>query len=254
MIKLPYNPISTRLFLPLPVKRISISTPDKADSDIMIQITWDAGMDMRIPELEVPDISSPDAIIERRKAVTVSGWSRMADTYVLIDAKWNDPSQIEQWVSEIGWCLGAGYMYRWHNAPGSAHKHLWGLVKYSVAGDDLQIGDSSEELSELTEKYGCWSWEINSAYRKADGHSKIFWSEWYRADISLDPDGSRSTPFPGWDGHHSFLRATEPQTGYESHYFFCPTWSGKGKSKRMKKERGACYIKNLKWETREHKV
>lgn len=254
MFNLPGNPIAKKLNLLCPVKAIFVSTPDKSNSELMIQIKWDAGMDMRIPELGIPDISSADAIIEQRKVVTVSGWSRMADTYTLLTAPWEHPAEIEQWVSEIGWRLGAGYMYRWHSAPGDRYDHLWGNIRYTVLGDDMYRGDASEELALLTEEYGCWQWEINASHRKMYGHSAIFWPEWYNCDPSLDEDGGRSVPFPGWDGHHPWLRATEPHTGYESHYFFCPTYRGKGKNKKLRKENGACYVKNLKWEMRGEKI
>ena len=251
MLNLPDNPIAKKLNLLSPVKRISISTPDKPGSALMIQIVWDAGLDMRMSELDVPDISSADAIIEQRKAVTVSGWGRLADTYILLEGiSWDDPAIIERYVSEIGWRLGAGYMYRWQHSPGEPHKHLWGLIRYAVMGDDLYNGDASEELSLLSEEYGCWTWEINASYRKMHGHTAMFWPEWYGCDPSLDQDGGRSASFPGWDGCHPWLRATKSLTGYESHYYFCPTYRGKGQNKRLHKENGACYVKNLKWEMR----
>lgn len=254
MINLPDNPIADKIPLIYPIKRINISTPCNPHSGLMLQIVYDAGMDMRLPELDIPDNSSPNAIIEQRKAVTVSGWSRMSDTYILLPSVfWTSPADIEAYISEIGWQLGAGYMYRWHHSPGDPHKHLWGLIRYSCAAGDMSSGDDSEELAELAEEHGCWSWEINASYRKADGCSALHWPEWYRCDPSLSEDGSRTAPFPGWDGHHPFLQATEPHTGYESHYFFCPTYRGKGKNKHMHKERGACYVENLKWETREEK-
>ncbi len=251
MLSLPKNPISTKLNLHMPVKTITISSPDVPGSDIMLWISWDAGMHMRVPELEVPDISSADAIIEQRKAVTVTGWSRMAASYILVtDVCWEDPAEIEQWVSEIGWALGAGYMYRWYDVPGSRHDHLWGNVRYTVMGDDLSRGDASDWLADLAEKHGCWQWEINAAYHKQNGQSALFWPEWYRCDVSLDEDGGRSSQFPGWDGHHPWLRAIADVPGYESHYYYCPTYRGRGQNKRMKKENWACYPKGMKWQAR----
>jgi hypothetical protein len=141
-------------------------------------------------------------------------------------------------------------MYRWHHSPGRPLKHLWGMERYTIGGMDISHGDSNPDLAEMTVKYGCLSWEINASYLKMHGHTAYLWPEWYRCDPSLADDGSRTTPFPGWDGEHPWLRASEPNTAYESRYFFCPTYRGNGKNKRLHKERGAGYVKNLKWEKR----
>ena len=69
------NPIMDKISLLVPIKSISIAVPDAPGTAIMMQVRYDAGLEMRIPELEIVDVSSADAIIEQRKAVTVTGWT-----------------------------------------------------------------------------------------------------------------------------------------------------------------------------------
>lgn len=221
------NPLRQHIPLYYPLKRIVFATPDMAGAAIMLRITWDAGIDMRIPEMEGAGGGGE-----------VSGWARMADMYIRADIPWATPDTLERYISEIGWALGAGYMYRWHKAPGMHREHLWGLIRYSTPAGELAMGDSSEELSALAAQHGCWEWEINAAYRKANGHTAMYWPAWRAADPSLDDDGGRSKPFPGWDGYHPWLRATQPYTAFISRYYYCHTSC---------REQGACYRKNLQW-------
>jgi len=154
------------------------------------------------------------------QGVKVSGWSRAADSYIFLPGH-VAPEELQQWISEIGWRIGAGYMYRWFFSPGDAHKHLWGMMRYSIAGMDTALGDTAPDLAEEAERYGVWSWEINCAWRKGEAHSKIFFPKWREADPTLLEDGTSEGAFPVWDGDHPWLRATEPNTGCESQYYFC---------------------------------
>ncbi len=205
------NPIVAKIPMILPIKTISISTPAKPLSGIMLWIKYDAGMDM----------ADPDVDKKFENKIKTTGWSRMSDTYIRLDCDWYRPEDIERWVSEIGWALGGGYMYRWHSSPGRPKKHLWGTLQYEVMGSSMAEGDTAPELAELCEQLGCWQWEINCAYKKDKGHSKMYFDRWRKADPTLETDGSRSTTFPGWESYHPFLEATKTGTGYESRYYFC---------------------------------
>ena len=130
-------------------------------------------------------------------------------------------------------------------------KHLWGLA-IQRNGQRFIIGGQQPLACGVVRAHGCWEWEINASYNKKHAHTALFWPEWYKCDPSLDEDGSRSAPFPGWEGNHPWLRASQPQTAYESHYYYCPTYRGKGKNKRLHRESGVCYVRDLKWEMREN--
>jgi hypothetical protein len=203
--------------------------------------------------LDIDDTSSPDAIINNCKAVKVRGWSRRANTEITATLQEEIlPGDIERWLSEIGWALGAGYMYRWHTAPNTGSMPYWafGADRYTVAGMDTAYGDNNADLAQEAYTHGFWQWEINAAYNKQQGNSSLFWDEWYRCDVSLDSDGSRSTQWLGWDGHCPMLTA-DPQSCTEAQYFYSPTFSGRGKNKKMKKIKHACYAKQIQWTTRD---
>lgn len=203
------NPVAAAIPLYVPIKTISVATPNLPGSDLIVWIKYDAGLDMRHTEIE-----------EKNKDVKVTGWSRLSDDYIRISCDWSEPSEIEKWVSEVGWRLGAGYMYRWNKAPGRTNGHLWGSAIYEVNGDALARGDKAYDLAELCETYGCWEWEINCAYQKDKGHSSMFFDRWKEADPTLQPDGSRSGNFPGWQNYHPYLAAEQIDTGYESRYYY----------------------------------
>ena len=204
------NPIAAAIPLLVPIKTISVSTPNLPGSDLVLWIKYDAGLDMRHPEMEQG--------LESK--VKVTGWSRLSDSYIRVAANWSKPAEIEKWVSEIGWRLGGGYMYRWNKAPGRSSGHLWGTVKYTVNGDDLSSGDTAPDLADRCETYGCWEWEINCAPQKDKGHTAYLFEKWREADPTLTDDGSRSGDFPGWESYHPYLEAEEADTGYESRYYF----------------------------------
>lgn len=252
---LPKNSVSP--FIPLGngvIKTIAISIPDMPMmTSAHLRINWDMGMDVRVPEMDVSDTSSPDAIIEGRNAVVCTGWSKRADTNIAVTlAAETTPQDIEQWMSEIGWAIGAGYMYRWYHGPSDvAPEWDFGGGVYTCAGMDSAVGDEQPQLAQVAKDNGYWSWEVNAAYHKSQGQSKMYWEEWYRTDISLIENGSRLEPFPGWDGSHPWLWSKSANTGYESHYFYAPTFSGSGKNKRISLKKYAVYVKGMSWAFRE---
>lgn len=209
MINWPDNPVSDIIRNAIyPVKTIRVSMPDSPLSlGCMAWVSYDAGMSIRDPRME-------------SAGVKTTGWAKAADTYIYLPDHIR-PEQLQEWLSEIGWIIGAGYMYRWHHAPGQPYNHLWGLKRYSIAGMDTAYGDANPDLAEMADKYGCWSWEINCAYRKGEGHTAMLLPKWREHDPTLTAAGSRLGVFPGWAGEHPWLRATDPNTGYESQYYFC---------------------------------
>lgn len=222
---LPDNQISRKIPDLGVIKKLSLSVADELHSDIVVEITWDCILDMAYPDIDKPDVKT-------------TGFSRQTPTAIRCKVWWKEPEEIECWVSEIGWALGAGYMYRWHKPPVPPDdetgidtvRHFFGIPLYKIMGEDDVIGDTdNSDLVAVAAEKGYWQWEINCAYRKSDGSSKMFWRKWKEADPSLAEDGSRPTAFPGWEGRHPFLRATEPRTGYESRYFYCLPKNGKNK-------------------------
>ena len=209
MLNWPSNPIAEIVRnSAYPVKTVMVSMPDTPISlGCMLWLNYDAGMAIRDPRMDV-------------NGVKVTGWSKSADTYIYIP-DYVKPEQLQDWLSAIGWGIGAGYMYRWHHSPGRPMNHLWGLTRYTIAGMDTAHGDANSDLAEMTGKYGCWSWEINCAWRKAEGHSAIYFAKWREHDPTLTDNGTRLGKFPGWNGAHPWLKATAPDTGYESRYYFC---------------------------------
>ncbi|MBW1812098.1 MAG: hypothetical protein JRJ39_00120 [Deltaproteobacteria bacterium] len=210
MIDLSYNLIGRHIPLGDPIKTISLSTPDKSLSDLIMTITWDCGAEIRHKDMED----------NFKNKVKITGWSCAADTIIRIPLAWSTPQYIEDLISEIGWYLGAGYMYRWHKAPGKACDYFFGCARYTCAGEDSQHGDDGWSLLADADKCGYWTWEINTSYLKRLGTSKIFWPSWRKHDSTLTNDGTRDDDWQGWDGTHNFYRATDLNTGYESQFFY----------------------------------
>src|SRR3990167_3229660 len=183
-----------------PPKTIKLSMPDTDNVGAMLWITYDMMIETRPTGFVVAD-------------TTIH--SRPADTYHYI----NELHTAQKWqdlMSEAGWVLGAGYLYRWHFAPGREHNHLWGLEIYDLGdGDVTATGDKDDVLAELSKQFGVWQWEINSSWRRQDNLIK-----WRTEDPQRGDDGLRSIPFPGWAGEHPLRRATAEGTGYESHYCY----------------------------------
>lgn len=182
-----------------PPKTIKLSMPDAENVGAMLWITYDAMIETQ----QIQD------------GVTQSGFGRPADTYHYI----GELHMAQEWqdiMSEAGWLLGGGYMYRWQFAPGREYNHLWGLDVYDLGdGDVTATGDSNYGLAELCRQFGVWQWEINSAWHRQDNLIK-----WRAEDSQRGTDGLRSIPFPGWAGEHPLRRATAEGTGYESHYCY----------------------------------
>lgn len=188
-----------------PIKTVSVATPSTPEPVTgMVWITYDVITSQTVKTVE---------------KIEATGFSRIADTYHHL-LSCPTPQELQDWVSELGWTLGAGYMYRWHHAPGRRSEHLWGLERYIIGNDAIQEGDSSQELAELCRQYGVWSWEINCSYNKQNGSSAGMMNSWRKHDQSLLENGSRQGAFPGWDGEHPWLQASETGTGYESQYYF----------------------------------
>jgi hypothetical protein len=188
-----------------PPKVIRLSVPDSPTANGMLWITYDGMLPTR------PSVAMVDTTV----------YSCPADTYHLIRGG-RYPEEWQKLMSEAGWYFGAGYMYRWHAAPGREMPWLWGLERYQfTTGDfsgtmeDSATGDASPELAELCRRCGAWEWEINSAWRREGVFEK-----WHAEDPTRGPDGRRTSEWPGWAASHPLLRALAEGTGYESHYYY----------------------------------
>ena len=196
-----------------PLQTIRVAKPD-CDSTLMVWLTYASWVSTQHTD-------------ERLPGVTIQGGGSPADTYRAV-LEMPSPQMVQDWISELGWRVGAGYLYRWHFAPGRPMRHLWGLDRYIVGDEESALGDSDPSLADLCKQYGCWQWEINCAWRRGEARG---WQleRWRKHDPTLLEDGSRAGAWPGWDGEHPWLRATELGTAYESHYYYvrperyCPT-------------------------------
>lgn len=203
MLKLPPNPITAELADDIDndvVKTVSIALPCAPCRQIAMRITWDS--------------FGPLSREAREKAegelhgVSISGCGRRPDSTRLIDLadeKEATPMCVEEWLVQAAWALGAGYLYRWHWAARGmtdALRRDFGDPLYvtSFGGEETPFarGERSDELAQLAANHGYWAWEFNSAYRKYDGHSAFQWSNWRKNDPSIEDNGGRSIPFPGW--------------------------------------------------------
>jgi hypothetical protein len=199
----------------VPIKTVTIACPQIVGSDIFVTITHNAGSDFRVPGREEP-----------LDGISTSGWSRMPDWCKRIAIDWEMPQDLEAIISELGWYLGAGYMYRWQCKPRvpSRSEHLYG-GRYSITvGNNTEssaTGDYAEDLMDQTEQHGCWHWEINSSYLMQSGMNKMFWPKWKAEDNTRNDEGLRESPFPGWEGTHPWLAHNDAGDGYESRFFYC---------------------------------
>jgi len=201
-----YNIVKNTIW---PIKTISVATPATEVPMLgVLRISWDM-------------MTNEETKLGLFGETSLSDISRLPDKmYALPAAR---PEEIEAWLSEVGWSIGAGYMYRWNKAPGRPYDHLWGNL-YTI-GDSPMVEESpdidSEELAEATILNGVWEWEINCAWKKAQGSSAEMFESWRKNDPSLEPDGRRSIPFPGWSDSHPWKKAENIGEGYESRYYFC---------------------------------
>ncbi|GIV86611.1 MAG: hypothetical protein KatS3mg054_0640 [Chloroflexus sp.] len=183
-----------------PPKTISLALPDTESVEAMLKITYSTMIETRSHAAD---------------GVAIASYSRPADTYHLLDVH-HTPQGWHDIMSEAGWVLGAGYMYRWHYAPGQTLDHLWGLLRYDLGdGDITATGNADDVLAELCRQFGAWHWEINSAYMLPAGLVN-----WRAEDPTRSEDGTRPLPFSGWAGEHPWLRATQPNTIIESRYYY----------------------------------
>jgi len=190
-----------------PIKSVSIAFPAVPGSEGVMTICYNTGEDFGLPV--------------QGNEVKLTGWSKMADTYIRVKIGWENPLDVEKMVSELGWYLGGGYMYRWIFGPGAErHKHRFGCQRYEVMGDSLAIGEAAPDLLAMAQEHGVWEWEINSAYLMRIGINHFFWTKWKSEDNFRNEDGLRGSPFPGWAGGHRWHPVPEEGHGIESCFFY----------------------------------
>ena len=156
--------------------------------------------------------------VQKSESGTLETWGKLPDEFHPIAPR--PKEQLEAELSAIAWELGAGYLYRWYERCGD-YGHLFRNM-YSFADGEPFADDSAVNAADYlpdAETYGVWIWEFNVAWKRGVAIPWQFES-WRQHDPSLEDDGRRSIPFPGWDDSHPGLTTDEPCAGFESHYYF----------------------------------
>lgn len=180
------------------VKTIRLAALRRPGTPLIVRIIWDEWVSMAHPELErqVPD-------------TRVTGGGRRTDVGRRLDVPWEMPQDLEEWLAELAWSLGGGYLYRWSIPPRTGidpmepkhgYREWFAVPTYAFGGGDPDdvIDDSGADLIAEAAHGGYWQWECNAAFRKVEGHSAAMWPSWRKHDPGLSDDGSRRVPWPGW--------------------------------------------------------
>lgn len=199
----------------LPIKSITFARPACWGDELFATITYNAGSDFAVPKNDEP-----------MDGVRTSGWSRAADTYKVLQVGFSGPQDLEDQIAELGWYLGAGYMFRWQkrpDMPDSAISHYFGGQRYTVeiggVAEDFGRGDYSEDMIESAAQNGLWVWEINSTYLMRCGINQFLWPKWRDEDCTRNEDGLRLSAFPGFSSSHPWMEDFTCD-GYESRFYF----------------------------------
>ena len=160
---------------------------------------------------------------------TLESWGKLPDTMHLLTPRSKEEMEAE--LSDAGFFLGAGYLFRWYHSPGSRMEHRYrnmytfsvGLTadsfRYESLADDSDVDDHSKRLMELSQEHGTWEWEFNVAYRRNLSTPWQFES-WRKHDPTIDDEGKRDRPFPGWDGSFEFRTTEEPNNVIQSEFYY----------------------------------
>lgn len=160
---------------------------------------------------------------------TLETWGKLPDTMHLLAPRSKEEMEAE--LSDAGFFLGAGYLFRWYHSPGSRMEHRYrnmytfavGLTadsfRYDPLSDDSDVSADADRLMDLSEEYGTFEWEFNVSYRRNLAKPWQFES-WRKHDPSIDDEGKRDRPFPGWDGSFEFRTTEEPKNVIQSEYYY----------------------------------
>lgn len=141
--------------------------------------------------------------------MTVRSAEFTRDEVHTITPGWSQIEQVEEWLEEAAWALGAWDMARYSNPPEADPDHwreqpgngiavnFCGLdAVYSIPGSTGSPDQNNWALGDIAAHEGWWSWCFKPA--AAWPSDSIELKSSLRGDASLQPDGRRHLPFPGW--------------------------------------------------------
>lgn len=200
-----------------PMYTVRLSALRRPDTPITVRVGWPmpegGGAWAREPDLDrYRDERDPvlGTVVARHRTVTASSCSRPSDSLIQCCAAWWSVAQLEGWITEAAWHLGAGYFARWSQPPGrdpeamgSGLGHDFGTLGWEVMGHRDALGRCapSDVVAEAA-RDGWWTWEHNIGYRQAEigsmsARRALLWLA--EAAACRDADGGRSAEWPGWD-------------------------------------------------------
>jgi hypothetical protein len=185
------NPILETLRQHLPLRTCYINTLRTVGSPLVFNLKK-PGLSRFIRKEEFEPAGSD--VVARTCEVT-------RDVTISITPEWKDMETLEEWIESAAWELGAWDMEAspdgWKSNPGNGiGVSFCGLDSvYSIPGSNGS-GQDNWEMGDHAAREGWWSWcfKPNAGW----GADSIPLKTALRGDASLQPDGSRRSPFPGW--------------------------------------------------------
>ena len=166
-------------------------------TDIVVQIRWRMGTALA-PSARKVDGVTVQSICPGRLPEQLLRWK----------FPWGHVSELEELVEQAAWSLGGSYLERFSKAPSDPASGLGpqfcGLGKYySFPGQGAtSIGQTrNEDLMEEAARTGYWVWRFNTCYRQGQSPHPVDrgnFLSWRKKEPTLQEDGSRMGPFPGW--------------------------------------------------------
>lgn len=197
--------------IPLDVVRVALpATPYPSEAVMTIQYNASTG-----------DIT-------KTESGKLETWSLLPDSMHVLAPR--NKEEMEAELSVAGWYLGAGYLFRWYHRTDDYSHHFRNRYSIAVATgensfrhedftDDTDAREIYHQMISRAEDYGVWEWEFNVAYRRNIAKPWQFES-WRKHDPSIDDEGKRAEPFPGWDGSFEFQTTEDPHNSFCSEYYY----------------------------------
>ena len=177
---------------------------------VIVQIRWRRG---------TGPIGSTRIVLATK--VSTIGPSRLPDQVLRWNYPWGQVSELEELVVQTAWSLGAGYIHRFakppysgalpYNAPGAGIlPSFCGLDKcYEFPHQGAaSIGQmDNEDLMEEAARKGYWRWDFNVCFQMHKAHplERSQLESWRTEDPTIEVDGSRKGPFPGWQAREQIF-------------------------------------------------
>lgn len=194
------NPILDLIQPRLPCRTVYLHTVRRAGAPLVLELKLPGRADGRFVRCE--DLEPATEAVEVRSA-------EVTRTEVHTPTpKWEHLDQVEEWLEEAAWALGAWDMVRYSKPPEADPEHwrehpgngiavaFCGLdAVYSIPGS-TGTSDNNWSLAAEAARGGWWSWcfKPNAGWKPESIALKIA----RKGDSSLLSDGSRAGKFPGW--------------------------------------------------------